>query len=72
MSETRRLNIMINGVGNKTNSVNYRISIPSSWAKQMGITKNDREVEVVFRKNNTIVIKKVKKTNRKDTENVDK
>lgn len=35
-----------------------RLTIPVSWIKEMGITKEKREVELYF-SNNTIIIKKI-------------
>lgn len=48
--ETRIINMMINKTGGNTGAetVGYKISIPSKWAKKMGITKEDRSLMVSF------------------------
>lgn len=55
---TRR-NIMINKVGGTAgrDSVNYRVSLPAEWVKLLGVTQENRSVELVY-ENNTIIIKK--------------
>lgn len=40
-------------------SLNYKVTIPSKWAVELGITKEDRELKVSFdEKNKKIIIKK--------------
>lgn len=48
--EERKLNVMINKAGGNAspNALSYRITIPSSWAKEMGISKEDKSVTVLF------------------------
>lgn len=48
--EKRKVNVMINKVGGNagSGSLNYRVSIPSSWANQLEITKEDRTFEMEF------------------------
>lgn len=48
--EERQLNVMINKAGGNASpkSLNYRITIPSLWAKEMGISKKDKSVKVTF------------------------
>lgn len=55
-------NIMINKAGGNAgkDSVNYRVSLPAEWIKNMGITLEDREVELVY-ENNMITIRKATK-----------
>ncbi|MDB8791704.1 AbrB/MazE/SpoVT family DNA-binding domain-containing protein [Romboutsia sp. 1001216sp1] len=57
MKETRELKISFqkSGVGSQTN----RVTIPTSWIREMNITEDDRNVEVTFNKNDkTITIRK--------------
>lgn len=57
MKETRELKVTFNksGAGSQTN----RITIPTSWIREMDVTEDDRNVEVTFNKDNkTITIKK--------------
>lgn len=50
-------NIMINKVGGNASksAVNYRISLPAEWIKKLGVSVEDRTVQLEF-KNNTIII----------------
>ena len=57
MNERRDLKVTFNksGAGSQTN----RLTIPTSWIREMNITENDRDVEVEFNKiTKTITIKK--------------
>lgn len=44
--EQRKITVMINKAGGNASisSYNYRISLPSAWTKEMGITKESRGV----------------------------
>ena len=53
--EIRILNISFGKSGK--GSVSCKLSVPTKWVKEMRITEDDREVEVIFR-NNIITIKK--------------
>lgn len=53
--ETRILNISFGKSGK--GSVSCKLSVPTKWVKEMGLTEDDREVEVMF-DNNIITIKK--------------
>lgn len=57
--ETRKRNIMINkaGGGSGPNTLNYRISLPAPWIREMGITEENREVEIKFDGENIIITK---------------
>ena len=59
--ESKKMNVMINKAGGNagSNSYNYRISIPTNWAKQLGVTLDDRAVDMEF-DGEKIVIKKTK------------
>ncbi len=48
--EKRIANIMIHAAGGTAakGSNNYKISLPSSWIKELGITENNRQVELSF------------------------
>ena len=54
-------NIIIGKVGGNANenSVNYKISLPAKMVKDLGVTKEDRSVILIF-ENNKIIIKKDK------------
>lgn len=56
--ETRNLNIIFNKSGN--GYYNPRVSLPSSWIKEMGIDMENREIEVTFN-GKEIIIKKLNK-----------
>lgn len=53
--ETRILNISFGKSGK--GSVSCKLSVPTKWVKEMELTEEDREVEVMF-DNNIITIKK--------------
>ncbi|WP_195940925.1 AbrB/MazE/SpoVT family DNA-binding domain-containing protein [Romboutsia sp. 1001713B170131_170501_G6] len=55
--EKRKLNISFNKSG--SGSYTPRISLPATWVKEMGLDKENREVEVIF-ENSQIIIKKEK------------
>ncbi|UPQ86105.1 AbrB/MazE/SpoVT family DNA-binding domain-containing protein [Ignavigranum ruoffiae] len=57
--EKRKLNAIVAKAGGTAGqgSYNYKMTIPSAWAKEMGITKEDRELKVYFEKNKIIVEK---------------
>lgn len=57
--EERKLNIIFNKSG--SGSINTKVSLPVTWVKQMGITKDDREVIAEFdEEKQEIIIKKQK------------
>ena len=57
--EERKLNIIFNKSG--SGSINTKVSLPVTWIKQMGITKDNREVIAEFdEEKQKIVIKKQK------------
>lgn len=57
--EERKLNIIFNKSG--SGSINTKVSLPVTWVKQMGITKDNREVIAEFNEEKQeIVIKKQK------------
>ncbi|MGX8128466.1 AbrB/MazE/SpoVT family DNA-binding domain-containing protein [Clostridioides difficile] len=57
MKETRILNINFNKSG--CGSVSTRLNIPIKFLRELGVTENDRSVEVTL-KNEEIIIKKAK------------
>lgn len=60
MLDQRILRIIFNkatGSARGTNTLNAKLSIPSSWLKRMELTPDNREVIVTF-EDNTITIKK--------------
>lgn len=48
--ETRKAKIIISSAGGTAakNAVTYKISLPTSWINELGIDKDDREVELHF------------------------
>lgn len=57
--EERYLNIIFNKSG--SGSINTKVSLPVTWIKRMGITKDDREVIAEFNEEKQeIIIKKQK------------
>ena len=57
--EERKLNIIFNKSG--SGSINTKVSLPVTWVKQMGITKDNREVIAEFNEEKQeIIIKKQK------------
>lgn len=60
MSEQRDYNVMVNLAGGNAgkDSKTYRISIPSKWANELGITKENRAVTLTFTDDKKIIIEK--------------
>lgn len=58
MNESRQLKVSFNKSG--SGSISSSIRLPISWLKEMNISKEDREVEVIFN-NGEIIIKKLDK-----------
>ena len=58
MNESRQLKVSFNKSG--SGSISSSIRLPISWLKEMDISKEDREVEVIFN-NGEIIIKKLDK-----------
>lgn len=50
ISETRTLRCIVGKAGGNagTNSLNYKISIPSAWAAALGVSLEDRELKLTF------------------------
>jgi|SRR5690625_2515029 len=48
--ENRKLKTIIGKVGGTAGkgSLNYKMTIPSKWANELGITKDDRDLKVAF------------------------
>lgn len=57
--EERTANIIINQSGGTAskNGMTYRLTIPTTWAKEMGIDKKNRSVKLAF-DNGKITIEK--------------
>lgn len=55
--DKRKLNILINRAGGTAgaNSVTHRITIPNIVAKDMGITKDDREVDFEYNEETKVI-----------------
>lgn len=58
MNESRQLKVSFNRSG--SGSISSSVRLPISWLKEMDISKEDREVEVIFN-NGEIIIKKLDK-----------
>ena len=58
MNESRQLKVSFNKSG--SGSISSSVRLPISWLKEMNISKEDREVEVIFN-NGEIIIKKLDK-----------
>ena len=58
MNESRQLKVSFNKSG--SGSISSSVRLPISWLKEMDISKEDREVEVIFN-NGEIIIKKLDK-----------
>lgn len=59
--ENRKLKAIVAKAGGTAGkgSLNYKMTIPSKWANELGITKKDRDLKVSFdEKNKKIIIKK--------------
>ena len=58
MNESRQLKVSFNRSG--SGSISSSVRLPISWLKEMNISKEDREIEVIF-DNEKIIIKKLDK-----------
>ena len=58
MNESRQLKVSFNRSG--SGSISSSVRLPISWLKEMNISKDEREVEVIF-DNEKIIIKKLDK-----------
>lgn len=65
--ENRKAKILFNKSGGtaKGNAITNRVTLPVPWVKELGITKEDREVTLTL-KDESIIIEKYKE-NRKCT-----
>lgn len=59
--EERQAKVSFNKSGGtaKGTAITNRVTIPTSWIKEMGITEENREVKLVI-ENNKIIIEKIK------------
>lgn len=59
--EQRIVNVIIQAPGGTAakNSNTYKLSLPSSWVKEMGISEDDRQVEMKFDGTSIIITKKL-------------
>lgn len=60
MNEKRNANVIIGNAGGNSgsNSKNYKISLPSEWINSLGITSDNREVELTFDGKSITIIQK--------------
>lgn len=61
MFEKRKVKVLINKAGGNAgkNSLNYKISLPTNWIKELKITPENRDVIIAF-DGEKIIIKKEK------------
>jgi hypothetical protein len=59
--EKRIVNVIIQAPGGTAakNSNTYKLSLPSSWVKEMGISEDDRQVEIKFDGTSITITKKL-------------
>ena len=59
--EERQAKVSFNKSGGtaKGTAITNRVTIPTSWIKEMGITEDNREIKLVI-ENNKIIIEKIK------------
>lgn len=59
--ETRTVNVIIGKAGGNTSGLsnNYKISIPNQWINELGISKDNREVNISFDGEKIMISKKV-------------
>lgn len=67
MDEIRYANAIVNQAGGNAskNAVRYKVMLPSSWVKAMGISKNEPKMEISF-DGKSVTIKKAKKNRPED------
>lgn len=60
MEESRKLKAIVAKAGGNAGkqSLNYKMSIPSKWANDMGISQEDRQLKATY-KDGKILIEKV-------------
>ena len=59
--EERQAKVSFNKSGGtaKGTAITNRVTLPTSWIKEMGITEDNREIKLVI-ENNKIIIEKIK------------
>lgn len=59
MNESRNAKIILNKSGGTAskNSITYRVTLPTTWIKEIGVTEDDRNVKISI-KNKKIIIEK--------------
>lgn len=61
ISESRKVNMTITSPGGNAskNAKGFRINIPSVWAKDMGITQDDKSVVMSYTDDKKLIIEKL-------------
>ena len=62
MSEERKAKMSLNKSGGTAGKggITYRVTIPSTWAKTIGITEDCRDLSIIYdEKKQQIIIKKI-------------
>ena len=59
--ETRTVNLIIGTSGGTAsgNATNYKLALPSTWMKEMGLTPEQRQVELRFDGTSIVIIRKL-------------
>ncbi len=57
--ESRTARVSFNKAGN--NSLTPRVILPIKWIREMGLTEDNREIEIIFEDDKTIRIKPLDK-----------
>ena len=72
--ETRNAKLIVNKSGGTASekSKTYRVTIPNSWVEQLGISENNREIELSFNGSEITVRRKQTMQEYKDTHNRNK
>ncbi|WAW15307.1 hypothetical protein [Peptostreptococcus equinus] len=58
MEEKRKAKIIFNKSGDKNKSTVNRVTLPVPWVRELGITEDDREVQISI-ENKKIIIEKL-------------
>ena len=62
MNEKRKAKMSLNKSGGTAGKggITYRVTIPSTWAKAIGITEDSRDLSIIYdEKKQQIIIKKI-------------
>jgi len=59
--DSRKGNMTITSPGGNAsrNAIGFRVTIPTLWGKEMGISKDDRKIQLTFTEDRKIIIEKI-------------